>query len=40
MDNNRRLQDRSQAKAETGTASESAVRTDSPASAALAEAIK
>jgi hypothetical protein len=40
MDNNRRLQDRSQAKAVTGTASESAVRTDSPASAALAEAIK
>ena len=40
MDINKRLQDRSQAKAETGAASEGTVRIDSPASAALAEAIK
>ena len=40
MDNNKRLQDRSQAKAETGAASEGAVRIDSSASAVLAEAIK
>jgi len=40
MDSNKRLQDRSQAKAETGAASAGAVQIDSPASAALAEAIK
>ncbi|WP_201859600.1 hypothetical protein [Microvirga soli] len=40
MDINKRLQDCSQAKAETSAASEGIVRIDSPASAALAEAIK
>jgi hypothetical protein len=40
MDNNKRLQDRSNAKAEAGASSEGAVRIDSAASAALAEAVK
>ena len=40
MDSNKRLQDRSQGKAETGAASEGATRIDPSASAALAEAIK
>ncbi|MGF9761188.1 hypothetical protein AAII07_38965 [Microvirga sp. 0TCS3.31] len=40
MDSNKRLQDRSQAKAKTGASSDGVVRIDSPASAALAEAIK
>jgi Tfp pilus assembly protein PilO len=40
MDNNKRLQERSQAKAGSGASSEGAVRIDSPASAALAEAVK
>jgi hypothetical protein len=40
MDSSKRLQDGSQAKPETGAASDSAARIVSPASAALAEAIK
>ena len=40
MDINKRLQDRSQGKAETGASSNGAVQIDSPASAALAEAIE
>lgn len=41
MDSNKRLQDRRQTKPETGTSSDSVVRTiASPASAALAEAVK
>ncbi|MEE1655261.1 hypothetical protein VB618_03560 [Microvirga sp. CF3062] len=40
MDSKKRLQDRSQARAETSALSNSAVQIDSPASAALAEAIK
>ncbi|MFC1460720.1 hypothetical protein ACETIH_29190 [Microvirga arabica] len=40
MDTKKRLKDRSPAKAETGASSEGAVRAGSPASAALAEAVK
>ena len=40
MDSSKRLQDRSQGKAGTSASSDSAVQIDSPASAALAEAIK
>ncbi|MBB3017193.1 hypothetical protein FHR70_000233 [Microvirga lupini] len=40
MDSKRRLQDRSQAKAETGLSSNGAVQIDSVASAALAEAVR
>ncbi|MBD2745647.1 hypothetical protein IC232_02960 [Microvirga sp. BT688] len=40
MDTKKRLKDRSPAKAETGASSDGAVRTGSPASAALAEAVK
>lgn len=40
MDNNRRLQDSSQAKPEIGGSSNKAIQIDSPASAALAEAVK
>jgi hypothetical protein len=40
MDSNKRLRDRSQAKAETGASSEGAVRIDTSASAALAEVVK
>ncbi len=40
MDINKRLQDRSPAKQQTGASSDGAVQTDSPASAALAEAIR
>lgn len=40
MDTTKRLKDRSPAKAEVSTSSDSAVRTGSPASAALAEAVK